>query len=370
MRRSLTWAVLIGGLFLFPVTAAANMAPPWQPGDAVGEPQGELSEMHIEHEQLTFDLRPLALGDPALVSATYQVRNDGETKDVDLVFVATGLAHGTTGVWLDGVPIDFERGDGSGSSYEPPPGISWRPPSTTPGLDGDRLQYEARFDGVLRFSLPVEPGSHDIVVSYPALATAYSGDSPARYWQLGYVLAPAREWASFGTLDVAVTLPPGWSLASEPALQRTGDDAAGSFQGVPADALAITAQMPVIAPGFNPWPAVVLVVGVFAGLLVAMLGGSRLAGRGRSAISFLPVSLIWSVLTGIAILAVGVVTASGPQVPEIQRSWGYGSAFTDGLANVLWLIVAAALTGVLLTLAMQLVVALMIGRARRSTLST
>ena len=104
-----------------------------------------------------------------------------------------------------------------------------------------------------------------------------SADGPVRYWQLGYVLSPARQWASFGTLDVSVQLPSGWSFASSPGLARSGDEARGSFQGVPADSLGMTAQFPyTVAPAISlPLIGIVIALGARSDRTLA----GRVSGR-------------------------------------------------------------------------------------------
>ncbi|HEX8959863.1 MAG TPA: hypothetical protein VF770_08575, partial [Solirubrobacterales bacterium] len=110
MRKPLLLALaLLIGALAAPAVAFANMAPPWLPGDVVGEPRGGARSVAIEREALAIDLRPLAAGDPAQVTATYHVRNDGPAQDLSLLFVATGLAGQgrapSTSVTLDGVAV-------------------------------------------------------------------------------------------------------------------------------------------------------------------------------------------------------------------------------------------------------------------------
>jgi hypothetical protein len=197
-----------------PDQAAANMANPVQPGDLVGEPSAALQSIAIVQERLNLDLRPLLTDQPVHIAATYQVQNGGTATTLPLEFVATGLTTGATTVQLDGQPITAL------ALAAPPLPASWQAPATTPAIGaGPPLHYQARRDGVLTFQLRLLPGPHTITVGYPARASAYSDDRPTRYWQLGYVLAPARQWASFGQLDVTVELPSGWSSASQPPLR-------------------------------------------------------------------------------------------------------------------------------------------------------
>ena len=313
--------ILAVGLLGTPAAALANMANPWQPGDPLGEPTGALRAIAIEREDLAIDLRPLAAGEPARVTATYRVRNDGTAQQLSLLFIAAALAEEVSGsptVWLDGVTVP---------SQSAAPAVlpkTWQPPERTPALDGGeglRYQVEERDNRALEFSIALPSGQHDIRVSYLARATAYSGDSPVRYWQLGYVLAPARDWASFGDLDVRVELPPGWSAASEPSLSREGDVLTGAFDGVPADAMALTAQAPV------PFLIDLLPVAWLGGLLICVTVGvlaGRWLGRRRRRSAW---ALVPGFLLGCAWMAGVIVAATTTYlgvVSEGQRAWTYG----------------------------------------------
>ncbi|HUZ02528.1 MAG TPA: hypothetical protein VMU89_19445, partial [Thermomicrobiaceae bacterium] len=240
---------------------------------------------------------------------------------------------------------------------------SWQPPSTTPGIGGQPpLDYQvAGGKSALDFSLTLAPGTHEISVVYPAQATSYSGSSPARDWQLGYVLAPARQWASFGDLAVTVQLPHGWLAASDPPLARSGDTLAGTFQGIPADSLALTARYPAPAPT-HYGPALLIAVPV-ATLVLAGAVGHVLRRRGRRIWwALLPALLFGAAWT----VAVVVVSASvdQPSVPDAQVAWTYG--YGSGMATVALALLALP-AGMLLS-----VLAARLGRrvARRAGPST
>ncbi|MDT5296395.1 MAG: hypothetical protein QOJ76_3275, partial [Acidobacteriota bacterium] len=260
-------ALALGGLLLVAAatTARANMAarlPESRPGDAPREPSGELKAMHIVRESLVIDMRPLKDRRPAVVEATYTVRNDSDTRDLELVFVAAAMQPGPAGaawfwkgrdwvpdpqrrqneggVWLDGQPIAALTDANAGGLPE-----AWAPPARTPGLEPGQggLPYKVLSEGTLTFRVTLAPGEHIIRVRYEARPGAYAdAGSHAVYWQLGYVLAPAREWASFGGLDAKVLLPVGWRAASSPEMRREGDALVAKWEEIPADALAITAQ--------------------------------------------------------------------------------------------------------------------------------
>lgn len=300
-----------------PVSTSANMANPHQSGDPVGEPSGDLRSVTIEHEALGMDLRPLEGGDPAAISATYDVRNGGRQRKLDLVFVAPSVEERGTAVTLDGAGVPSHV---STESDLPP---SWRPPENTPPLGGGReIDYGVTGGRVLSFTIALPPGPHRVEVRYRARPSTYSGDSPVRYWQLGYVLAPAREWAGFGGLDVTVRLPSGWRAASRPDLKRDGDALTGSFERIPADSLALTVQAPV--------PRAVNVVplgwigGLVAVVLIAALAGRWLRRRRRTSLWALPLSVLLGF--GWMFLVLAALGFSSPKrgVPVGQEAWTYG----------------------------------------------
>jgi hypothetical protein len=123
-----------------------------------------------------------------------------------------------------------------------------------------------------------------------------------------------------------VTLPPGWEAATDPPLERAGDDLRGQFDAVPADALALTVAA---SPGIGYH---LFVYGSQALFLVVAVGGAIVCGRigrqralqGRSA---------WGVVTGLSVLwavvlvGMGAVAIFAPDsaLPDGQVThYGYG----------------------------------------------
>ena len=312
--RSLPFAALLA---VIPVALWANMAEPPEPapvraGDVLGEPAGGLGSVVVEHERLTMDLRPLAKGRPAVVEAAYRTRNDGAARTLRLLFVADGL-RGAGEVWLDGRPVATRR-----VAPGPLP-ASWRAPPETPALDGGTLMYEAKHAGALAFQVPLAAGRHEIRVRYPAQASVFQTSGLMPVWQLGYVLAPAREWGGFGRLDVRVELPRGWSAAATPALRRDGDALVGSWRGIPADALALSAQAPAPRAGwrYGLW-AGFCVVGLWLCARGGRWAGAALGRSGRRAAWELPVTVglatAWTLAAMLTLLLIPpwIEWAAGP----------------------------------------------------------
>lgn len=303
------------------------MANPIREGNAIGEPSGDLKSIQIERETLQLDLRPLAQGSTAIVEAVYKVRNDGESRTLELIFVANAMTSEGGGVWLNEQPVHSVSAD-AGALPE-----SWQPPQTTPAIDGSApLSYDAKRGGAMRFTLMLPPGQQVIRVRYSAQATARStSESPNVYWQLGYVLSPARQWASFGGLDAKVLLPAGWSAASSPSMRREGDTLVGAWNELPADTIGLTVHAPAAGHAlYTVLKALIFIVGLAVCLALGGMAGRWLGRRQRTSAWALPLSLTAAVIWGLAFFLsyVAMLDAIRKRAGS-QSAWtyGYGDAF-------------------------------------------
>lgn len=295
--------------------ALANMADPELPGDPVGEPSPLLDSIHILSENLSIDMRPLARRQACRVEATYHVRNAGSARTLDLVFIAGGLNDSAEAfsIVLDGRPMPGRFTD----SFPVP--ISWQLPTHTPGFDGsDSIPYQVSMPGraegpeaqgpggstrhplplsasAILFSIHLPQGEHTITVTYDARAAGYPYDE-IYVWQLGYVLSPARRWGSFGRLDARILLPDDWQAATTPGMKRSGDTLTGTWNSLPADAIAISTRMRVSDTAFwmadyVPIIAVILVVPILS-FRLGWKKGRRLGMEGRSVAGAIPTALL------------------------------------------------------------------------------
>ncbi len=291
--------------------AGGNASPPWRPGDPVGEPAPEMAGLVIERETLTIDIRPVAVGEPAAIEAVYRVRNDGEARRVTLDFVATAMK-GPGAVWLDGRELERESGPAG------PLPVEWRAPEQTPGRKPfEVLTYQTLGQGTIRFAPEFGPGVHELKVRYRAEPGRYQVGEPTAMIQLGYVLAPARRWDGFGGLDVKVHLPAGWDSWAEPYIDFDPNDEtvlARSFDDLPADSLAISAQAPVVAEWGGAWAGGAGLAGLVVAAIVGYAAGRRLGRRGRSEWRALaltvPTALLLPVLVIAAALAEQAIVAA------------------------------------------------------------
>jgi len=318
--------------------ARANMAarqPESRPGDAPREPAGGLKSVRILSETLLIDMRPLKGLRPAVVEATYVVNNEAGEHSLELVFVAASMRPGSAwvwngrewspapgrpgaghGVWLDGRPV------GASAAAETGLPAAWAPPSTTPGLlpGQGELPFESGGEGTLSFRVTLAPGRHELRVRYEARPGAYAdARSDAVYWQLGYVLSPARAWAGFGGLDAKVLLPAGWRAAARPEMRREGDALVAHWDALPADTLAVTAQTDeeTVYDPARFWKALLILGGLFTGP-AAFAGwrlGAWLGRRGRASawglLASPPVALLLYALSYMIASAL-----SAPRAPE------------------------------------------------------
>ncbi|MFC1466259.1 MAG: hypothetical protein ACFLMY_15570 [Candidatus Brachytrichaceae bacterium NZ_4S206] len=305
--------------------AHANVGPPMRGGDLAAEPIG-LQDIDVVHEVLEIDLRPLEQAQPARIVAAYTLNNRGQAREVELMFVTSSQRAGSFAVTLN--DSEYIQPDIQQIKRDALP-VKWQPPEVAPGLDGVPVDLPLfnYAEIVVALFKPVIPASQStLTVRYEAEAVRYMrSGTPTDQWLLAYSLAPAASWASFGQLKVTVLTPPKWLIASEPALARNGDVLTGEFNGLPADAIALTTRAPesatytIVAFVLTASLFVVLVGGLFTVLRVSWLRGSAGRGVGLAALGF---ASLWAVL----VLAIGLAGVFIPPLllPPLQvGDYGY-----------------------------------------------
>ncbi|MDB9525924.1 hypothetical protein PN498_08000 [Oscillatoria sp. CS-180] len=215
--------------------------------------------MDILHEDLVFDLRPLADNELADVQATYQVSNPGPDTTVDLLFVAPNLEAGQvqlngesaiTAVAIDAVPIPED----------------WATPAFSPSETNG-----------LKFTLPLSQGEHSISVQYATLPDS-DDQNIYRIHTLNYWLAPARQWHSFGTLTVDIFTPPGWKANFVPDIPKVGKNHwRQTFNGLPSDSIMLSSYLTL--PAYVKFLRWILVLGSFGISILIVWRSYRWVGR-------------------------------------------------------------------------------------------
>lgn len=309
IRGAAAAAVLCAGCAS--VTASADAAPAWNPGDALGEPTGAVAQVAITHEDLDFDLRPLASGEPVRVRATYQLRNDAAETRASLVFLAD---HALTGGSSFAVRFDGTAVLATPTTLTALPS-AWKPPTSTPSLlDEATIPYSTTPGTAFQFAVVIPAGEHRLSVDYAALPGRDSVPSYTTIWQVAYVLAPARQWESFGDLSVTAELPRAWRARSIPNLARQEDSLRGHFTGLPADAMAISASFP-LDPHVQSitdwlvtqWP---LLLGLTLITVAGAFAWIRTASNGWV---FAPIGAAWSIPAVVQWFRTGYVTPPDSQ---------------------------------------------------------
>jgi hypothetical protein len=168
------------------------------------------------------------------------------------------------------------------------------------------------------------------------------------------VLGPARSWGGFGALDVRLRLPRGWTAATTPALRREGEALVGHWNGIPADAIAISVRAPEPNARVRYWLVVAAALLALAGL--ARLGrslGQSLGARRQSGawagLAAVAAAVILGFATMLAWLLVPewVAWSAGPMVNRFEISrLSYGGGFA--LILVLPAVLLAGFLAVLL----------------------
>ena len=333
-------------LFIIPMSAWANVGPPSSGGHLVADLAGSL-EVAITREKLTIDMRPVASGKPARVEALYQLHNDGEAREFELLFASGSSFVNDFQISLGDQSIDCVPAP----KAELPE--SWKAPTHTPALDGirlDYLRYRHKQITPMRFTVAIPPGKHVLKMSYQAETAIHQYGHPHVYRQFAYVLAPARSWAEFGGLDVVIQLPETWRAACSLPLSREGDTLTGSFDALPAGAISLTLQAP---EGSLYRPLAYAGLGLLA---LTGIGGAVVCGRGgraagRSDGSAWPAAILWPAAWGLAVFAAGMFAIFGPDLAlsSAQAShYGYGRAFA--MIGVVFLAGLAMAVGFIITL--------------------
>ena len=295
------------------LVASADAAPMWNPGDAIGEPTGAVAKVAITHEDLDFDLRPLATGDPIRVRATYQLRNDAAATSASLVFLAD---HSMTSRPSFGVSFDGAAVSATTTTLTSLPS-AWKPPTSTPSLiEGQpgMIPYNTTPGTAFQFTVLIPAGRHQLSVEYAVLPGRFAVPDQTTIWQVAYVLAPARQWESFWDLSVSVALPKGWRARSIPDLTQQGDSLRAHFDGLPADAMTVSASYPLDPHAQSVTDWLVAQWPLFLALLVLTIAFTLLWIRTASDGWVLaPAGAAWSVPAVFQWFRTGYVTPPLPQ---------------------------------------------------------
>lgn len=343
---------------------SANMGLPYTQGATIAEPTG-FGQVAVASERLRIDATTLSHDDPGVrISATYTLDNTSGRS----LPLAPWFATGTNNVQAFEARLDGGLVVAVRDPAVPIPD-SWKPPATTPGLDGGQEPYSVDDPAVIRLPFVLPPGRHEFSVEYRARAKTAMNAGPTQRYQFAYLLAPARSWARFGALDVLVQVPRDWRVAATPVLSAASTHEhdvqvlQGHFSGLPADAIAVTLQAP---PGRAH--AAIRTLG-WALVAIALPGGGFLSVRAAWRLRGSPLRVSRRVLRSLghaacwagAVLVAGLGTLYLPMLALPP-----GQAVSDAYGNAFLSFALVAFCGMLLLLGSVLLVALSAGDKRFS----
>lgn len=257
------------------------MAKFWRDGEGHGPlvPRHD-TEVRVDSEELSFEVAPSL--DRAEVTATYSMTNGGAAaSDAEVAFVVVAaeglgddrLEEPRVALTVDGEPLAFRVVTDAellkpaleawlAKQAEPDPEIAGLlaptkgdgeaivraaerviPAQVTKLHDGWSMLASTRRLTWLTFKLAFAAGAtRKVKVRYTHVAGSDARRAVNPTFTYDYLLSPARRWARFGRLELAVHMPPRTELESSLALTRDGDTYRASFDGLPNQELSLFAM--------------------------------------------------------------------------------------------------------------------------------
>lgn len=322
---SLVWLIICS------VNLWANVAAPSQGGQTLTEPGG-IKNIDILKEDLNLDFTQLGNENLPLnerfinVEAIYQIDNPADIAKLDLVFVIVSDARNFQ-FFLDDKEITSAPIDNKEFANRQ----TWKKPDKTP-FENRELMYNP-YNGNLRsakFTLNLPKGKHQLKAKYKAEPTVYKNVGVMKGWQFAYSLAPARDWKSFGELNLNIKIPKDWKFFSNLKLDQNGETLTGNFKEIPADFLAATTQAP-IPNSYKNWTDITFFtflacLFIFPILLIIFAIWKGYKWKNSWAYGVFAGG-IWAALVGVS----GFFSQSFPKslIPESQyASYGYDEIFS------------------------------------------
>lgn len=308
----------------------ANMAAPSRGGRMSGEPSG-LEKIFIKHETLTIDFR--ALGDKksgggVSVEAVYEIENKGAEQPLELVFALGWEDAGKFTFYLDDAPVRTELKQINDLPK------NWQKPRNTLWINGKEVYYNPIFGDSYNnasknptIKLVIPQGNHRLKAAYQCDPTRNYAYAPVLLYQFAYILAPAKDWAGFGGLDVTVNYPAGWKIVTDPGLEQNGEILTKHFDSIPADAITFTLGKPMPQGYFllNSFLFILFLFCLFGIPLFIIFIAVRNSRKNKfvQPAKGLLWSLLWAILTGVS----GFCAIFGADYFYPAITFGYGEVF-------------------------------------------
>lgn len=359
-RRTLVFLTLLSLFVLVTAgVAQANAGPPRVGGDKNGVIlPGTSAQVHVKREVLRFDLSQNNYG-AATVTASYELENRGPAlKEFPVIFVWQAAGQHDASVLWNGKPVPARAPDLGGLSPEQLKAMeqAWGAmdtavdPVTGAEYREDYEHWNAKV-GYLQFVLNLEAGAAGTLeVQYQHTAARDNTRHAHPTYIYQYLLVPARNWASFGPLEIRVKAPDPKQafFAANLPLKWEGGEYRATLPGLPEQnlAFALTSRAGLVGKLTSTGPYfVVCFLLVMAGAVMAGVWLGRISGRIRHR--------GWAIAAGVAsgLLAGGLIDlalAFGvPQLFTALSDSGYGWAFLALATSLLAVPVTTVVSGVI-----------------------
>ena len=219
-------------LVMIPNTVNAIPLPYLVEGGSLNfEPIGDFGNLGIVREKIDFDVPSSKGSREGTITATYQIRNDGEQFPLELLFISDGIENSS--LTLDGKTVAGEtvKNPKIPENLKIPEKIRWV------GDDNFTSFVNTPVDSGLKFKPTIPPGEHQLQVKYSVdpYVNGLTSGTPYIDSQIDYILAPARSWAFFNSLEIEIKQPKSWKFKTSLPMKETDNGLKVTFNEIPAD---------------------------------------------------------------------------------------------------------------------------------------
>ena len=232
-------------------------------GELIYEPFA-LEYCHITHENLFIDLSGIPEGRGAHIVAEYELFIEKAKDSMLFLFVTSSLISDRIAIELDGKPLSIqlpERWQFFPETKHVTINTPWGKPT---GYSKEPNCYEEEY--IVSYIDFLREGKHTLVVKYNAEPTTtylYPTNSLTKIHTLSYALYPAKNWKSFGGLQLNVKYPSSWEIKSNVGTKGKSGQLNKSFNNIPSDFLHIHIRYSEVRAKFLLYGCYVIIAGLF-----------------------------------------------------------------------------------------------------------
>ena len=297
----------------------ANMAPitRTQTGSVIADFVIQSKKIYVNSEHLLIDATHLEKNKPAKITATYIIINKDNPITTNILFIADKLYKKKISISVNNIETPY-----SIVSYKIP--SYWKPPSTTPGIYSKKLiPYKTNLTnnsnkpkrGIhtltnsesiqVQYNALIKKGRNVLQVSYFAMPSIRYHYGFTKYWQLGYILSPAKEWSVFKKLHIKIKLPKNWKAKTSLLSNRENDSLYLNFTKIPSDTFGMTFTMYTPFLIYLRYPIIfLLIIGLLLGIRWVTEKFSKIVvSKGKSFLWVSPIPVMLAIIALVSVFA-------------------------------------------------------------------